>query len=302
MAPWRAWQLLQRTVRGFSGEGGTRLAAAIAYYVLLSLFPLVIALVAGAGLVPGVGGREEIVDRVVDALPLTAEGADDLRGALLDAGSSAGAVGVVGLVGLLWTASGMMGAIRTGLTAVTGGEAPRPFLVGKLVDVTMVALVGLVLLASAALTVTMRVADQRVLDPLGLPDAAGAALGVLAPLLLAFGVLIGLLRLVPAEPVPWAGAWRGAVGGAVALWALATGFAVYVENFSRYNAIYGSLGAVAAFLVFVFLAAIVLLLTAAAAAAWPEVARMRRAPEPDPYGRPAGERIRRALAGLVLRR
>jgi len=303
MAPWRLWLLVRRTLGGFTRAGGTRVAAAIAYYALLSVFPLVIALVAGANLVLGVdGARESVVDQIVDALPLSGSGADDLRQVLLDAGRAAGTIGAISILGLLWTASGMMGAIRGGLTAVTGGDEPRPFLAGKLVDLVMVLLTGILFLCSTAMTIATRVAQERVVQPLGLPPVTGQVLAVAAPVALAFVTLVALLRFVPAHTVAWSGVWRGAIGGAVALWVLATGFAFYVGNFSRYNAVYGSLGAVAAVLVFVFLAAIVLLLTAAAAACWEGVASARRAPEPDPYGRPAGARVRRALMGLVVRR
>jgi membrane protein len=301
MAPWRLWLLVRSTASGFSESGGTRLAAAIAYYALLSLFPLVITLVAGASLVLSEDeARREIVDPIVDALPLSGSGGEDLREVLLGAGGGAGAVGIAGFVGLLWTASGMMGAIRTGLTAVTHAEQPRPFVLAKLIDIGMVLVTGLLFIAATAITVVLRVADERALEPLGLSGAFGALVGLLAPVTLVFIVLSALLRLVPAKPIPWAGVWRGGLGGALALWALANGFAVYVQNFGRYNAIYGSLGAVVVFLVFVFLAAIVLLLTAAAASRWPEVAEARR-PEPDDDPDPASVKIRRALAGLVRR-
>jgi membrane protein len=302
MAPWRIWLLVRSTAGAFSESGGTRLAAAIAYYALLSLFPLVIALVAGASLVLSEDeARREIIDPIVDAMPLSAEGGDDLRQVLLDAGGGAGAVGVAGFVGLLWTASGMMGAIRSGLTTVTRAEEGRPFVRGKLVDLGMVLVTGLVFIAATVTTVVLRVADERALEPLGLSGAVGALVGLLAPPTLVFIVLSALLRLVPAQPIPWSGAWRGALGGALALWALTNGFALYVGNFGRYNAIYGSLGAVVAFLVFVFLAAALLLVTAAAASRWPEVAEAPP-PEPDDHAEPTSRKVLRALTGLVVRR
>lgn len=302
MEPWRLWLLAQRTASGFSDAGGTRLAAAIAYYGLLSLFPLVIALVSGVGLVlSDARAQREVIDPVVDAMPLSPEGTAELRGILEGAtGGQAGAVGLAGLAGLLWTASGMMGAIRAGLTTVTGAEQARPFVRAKLVDLAMVVLTGAVLLVSTTVTVVMRVADEEVLEPLGLSGPAGAVIGIAAPIALGFAVLTALLRLVPAEPIPWAGVWRGALGGAVGLWLLTTGFGVYVRNFGRYNAIYGSLGAVVAFLVFVFLAAALLLVVAAAASRWPEVATAAR--PVDGPGPSRTDRVRRALSGLVLRR
>ena len=49
------------------------------------------------------------------------------------------------------------------------------------------------------------------------------------------------------------------------------GFALYLENFSDYSAIYGSLGAVITFLVFIYIAAMVFLLGAEMATLWPRV-------------------------------
>jgi membrane protein len=302
MALWRLRLLVSRTVSGFTESGGTRLAAAIAYYALLSLFPLVIALVAGAATVLSPeDARREVIDPIAGALPLTDSGEAEVRTALEGAGAGAGAVGVAGLVGLLWTASGMMGAIRAGLTDVTGVDDGRPFLQGKLVDLTMVLLTGALLLLATAVTVVVRVADEGVLGPLGLSGAWGLVASLATPLALTFLVLASLLRFVPAEPIPWAGSWRGALGGSVALLALANGFAAYLGNFGRYNAVYGSLGAIVAVLVFVFLAAVVLLVTAAAASRWDEVARARQ-PSGTPSGPGAARQVRDALAGLVIRR
>jgi membrane protein len=165
----------------------------------------------------------------------------------------------------------------------------------------MVLLTGVVFIASAGSTVAVRVAGESVLEPIGLGALTGPLLGVVTPIALAFLVLGALLRLVPAEPIPWSGVWRGAAGGAIAVWALATAFGVYVDNFGRYNALYGSLGAAAALLAFVFLAAIVLLATAAAAAHWPEVAAADQ-PERTGPAEPVSTKVRRALVGLVVRR
>ncbi len=300
MALWRLWLLVQRTASGFADSGGTRLAAAIAYYALLSLFPLVIALVAGATTVLSQEqARTEVIDPIVEALPLSDQGAADLRDALEGAGRGAGAIGIVGLLALLWTASGMMGAIRSGLTAVTGEHEGRAFLRGKAVDLAMVLLTGSVLLVVTTVTLLTRLADEQVLEPLGLSGAWGVFVGQMTPVVLAFAVLVALLRFVPAAPISWAGVWRGALVGALGLWVLVNVFALYLENFARYNAVYGSLGTVVALLVFVFLAAVVLLVTAAAAARWSEVASAERPPSGD---EPWTSAVRRALAGLVQRR
>lgn len=299
---WRLPLLVERSMRAFLDAGGTRLAAAISYYALLSLVPLVLVLVSVADLLFGSAGtRERIIDEVVDALPLTADGTEQLRDVLLSASAGTGTLGLVGLLGLLWAAGGMMGAIRVGVTAATGASRAHPLVIGKLIDLAMVLLSGALLIASSVLTVVARVADEEFLSPLGLP-LASTLVGLVAPVILTFITLIVLLRWVPATPVPWSGAWRGGLFGSIALWTAGAGFAFYVDNFARYNAIYGSLGAVVVFLVFVYLAAVILLVAAALAGTWPELARAAGPPPENPYAPPRAHRVRGVLRGLVRSR
>lgn len=291
--------LVRRTAATFTECGGTRLAAAVAYYALLSIFPLAAVLVAIAGLaIDEETVRERVIDVVVQLLPLTEAGDRELRRALVGAIESGGGLGIVSAAALLWTASGMAGAVRAGLNAVSGAEAPRPFLQGKAVDVLAVLTGGLALVASAALTVAIRVAGGAALAPLGLPGAE-ALLGVLAPIALSALLIAAMLRWLPARRISWGGVWRGALAAAVALWLLATAFGLYVEGFGRYNILYGSLGAAAALLAFAYLAAIVVLVAAAAAVCWTRAAEA--GPRGD-RGRPLGRRLRAALLGLVVRR
>jgi membrane protein len=299
---WRLPLLIERSARGFLDAGGTRLAAAISYYALLSLIPLVLVLISVADLLFGsTGTRGRIIDEVVDGLPLDADGAADARDILLSASAGTGTIGLVGLLGLLWAAGGMMGAIRVGVTAATGASRRHPFLIGKLIDLGMVLLSGALLISSAVLTVMVRVADEEFLQPLGLPQAA-TLIGLVVPVALTFITLIILLRWVPGTPVPWSGAWRGALFGSIAVWTAGAGFAFYVDNFARYNAIYGSLGAVVVFLVFVYLAAVILLLAAAVAGTWPALAAAPGPPPGNPYAPPRAHRLRGALRGLVRNR
>jgi membrane protein len=299
---WRLPLLVERSAKGFLDAGGTRLAAAISYYALVSLIPLVLVLISAADLFFGSGGtRERIIDEVVDPLPLSADGTEQLRDVLMSASEGTGTVGLVGLVGLLWAAGGMMGAIRVGVTAATGASRRHPPVIGKLIDLSMVFISGALLIASSALTVIARVADEEFFSPLGMP-LASTVVGLVVPLTLTFITLIVLLRWVPAVPVPWCGAWRGALFGSIAVWTAGAGFAFYVDNFARYNAIYGSLGAVIVFLVFVYLAAVILLLAASLAGAWPEIARAAGPPPQNPYAPPRAHRVRGLLRGLVRTR
>ncbi len=251
----RRRRLAVRSVREFLDDRGPQLAAAISFHVLFSIFPLVIVLAGVFGIVVNATGvRADVVDTVVENAPLSEEGEDDLRRLLEGATGGLSALGLLALPGLLWSASGMMAAIRAALSAAWDVEDRRPFLRGKLVDVLLVLGAGLVVLLSAGLTVAARTAEEAAGVPVLLPQ--------LAPAAVAFAVVLFLYRVVPATTPRLAHVWPPALLVAIAFVALQNLFAFYLENFGRYNAIYGSLGAVIAFLFFVYLSSNVFLLGA----------------------------------------
>ena len=296
---WRAGELGRRALGRYFGRSGPRLAAAVAYYVLLSVFPMVLVLVSIAGVVltdPAV--RQDFVDALADALPLTESGTDSLDAVIRGVSSNAGTVGVLSAIGLLWTASGMMAALRGGLDDLIGGAAPgRPFLQGKLVDIAMLAAAFVLLAGSAGATIADRVAQGQVVDPLGLPGIALQVARVVVPVALAFGVLVILLRWVPSQGPRLRDLWPAALGAAIGLWVLTLGFAFFVDNFANYNVVYGSLAAVIVFLVYVYAAANLVFLAGAFAADRAEVFAAR----PQPGGPGFREELRRFLRSLVLR-
>ncbi|MEE8519028.1 MAG: YhjD/YihY/BrkB family envelope integrity protein, partial [Dehalococcoidia bacterium] len=88
--------LSRRSVEEFFDDNCTQMAAAISYYVLFSLFPLLIFLVGVLGLfLQNSALQQEIIDGVLDLLPLTEdEGRDDVTDAVQGvAGVGSGALG-----------------------------------------------------------------------------------------------------------------------------------------------------------------------------------------------------------------
>jgi membrane protein len=275
----RALRLVAATARGYFDDRGPQLSAAIAYFGLFAVFPVTILLVAAFGLIAGDGtARREVIDFVMRNVPLRDEGRADLQAALREVTSNAEAFGVVGIAGLVFSASGLMGALRHALSRAFDVEERRPPLLGKLVDVALVLAVGLVAGLSLVLTVVTRFAVS--LSPW---------LGELAPLVLATTVFVLLYRFVPASPVRWRHCLPGAVLGGLGYAAIKTGFTFYLDEFATYGAVYGSIAAVIAFMVFVFLTANVFIVGAELAAAWPHV---DGEPDDSTDPRPLRERLR----------
>jgi membrane protein len=297
-------QIAQRAVAEFSADHCAQLAASVAYHVLFSVFPLAIVLAGVFGIVVhATGSRADVVDTIASNVPLSASGDRELRRLLDGATGGLSALGLFGIVGLVYAASGMMAAIRVALNAAFDVAERRPFLRGKLVDLGLVLVAAVVALASLGITIAVRwAAGDAAGGDVGLGSGwAEWLLGVVVPLAGAFGISLFLYRLVPPIDVALRDVWPAALFVACAFVAMENLFAVYVANFANYNAIYGSLGAVIAFMFFVYLSALVFLLGAEVASEWPRVReRLERGEVPERS--PLQVQVRQMLEGLWVQR
>jgi membrane protein len=289
-----ALELLRRSLSEFFDDGCPQLAASISYHVLFSLFPLTMMVAGGASVVLNTtGSRAAAVDAIVRNLPLSAHGADQVRSLLLGATTSTASLGLLGVVGLVYAASGVMAALRAALNRAWDVEQARPFLKGKLVDLGLVLLVATLGLGSLALTVAAGMLGHLG----GLPGWAADTLRVAFPLGVALATVLFLYRVVPAAAVRVREVWPAAVVVAILVVAAQNLFALYVRSFGHYNAIYGSLGAVIAFMFFVYLSAEFLLLGAEAASEWPRI-RGRLERREAASSTPLGQQLKAGLRGL----
>ena len=254
----------------FFGDRGTHLAAMIAYFALLSFVPLALLLVGAFGLVfDDEEVRERVVTTVFDNVPLArAQDRVQLERTVDDALEGAGRLGPLSILLLIAAASGVMGALRHAINEAWDIHTRPPLLRRKALDVTLVLGGTVVLALSLSLTATRRLADE--LDS-GLLDTFGDAL----PFVFTGVVILFLSRVLP-SPRPRTGEiWPGALVAALLLGVVREGLELYFEELSDFGALYGSLGALMALLVFVFAAANVLVFGAEFASEW------SRLPEPE---------------------
>ena len=287
--------LTQRSVAEYFDDRGPQLAASIAYHVLFSLFPLAIVLAAAFAIVVQLTGlRGDVVDTIVSQVPLSASGTSQLRRLLEGATSGYSALGLLGVVGLVWAASGMMGAVRVALNGAWDVEQARPYLKGKLVDLGLVLVVALGGIASVSATIAVRTLS-------GL-NTAGLSwlLGILFPLVVAAVTIFSLYRWIPDARVDTSPTWMVAASVAVAFVIAENLFALYVSNFANYNAVYGSLGTVIAFMFFVYLSSSLFLLGAEVASEWPRLRRAYARGEVE-EGPPFSVQVKQFAKGLWVR-
>ena len=121
-------QLVQHTAREFMADGCTQMAAAISYYVLFSLFPLLIFAVGILGIaLQDSQLQQDLIDAIQENIPLDESGDSDVANRVGDiAGAGSGALGLFGLIGMAWAGSNLFAIIRRSLNTAWDLEAARP--------------------------------------------------------------------------------------------------------------------------------------------------------------------------------
>ncbi len=301
--------LARRSVEEFFEDDCTQMAAAISYYVLFSLFPLLIFLVGVMGLfLQNSALQQDIIDGVLDLLPEQGdEGTGDITDAVRDvAGVGSATVGVFGLIGMAWSGSNMFGVLRRSINTAYDLEQQRPFVQQKLLDLAMVMGLGAFFLTSLAATTFLRTvrafsSDLAVLGDIA--ESAGLAwdtASFLIPFGLSFIAFSVLYWIVPATTVKLRDVWPGALVAALFFEVGKFGFAIYLANFSSYGAVYGFLGGVVAFLFWVYISAVILLFGAEVASEYPRVLRGDyEGIEPGPKV-PLRERVAKQVRSLFV--
>jgi membrane protein len=285
-------------VQRFFADQCPQQAAGIAYRVLFSIAPLAIVLVSIFGLVlQDDSVRHDVVNTIVDALPVSAAGRKDVEDAITGIATPASAAGLIGLLVFAWAATGMMTAIRRGLESAMGVAESRPPARGKLVDLLLIVGAAALVLVTVGITLLGNLV-QRTSGSLG--EVIGVGAGTLASglvqvasFVLSIVVVLLLYRFVPARGLRIRDGLVGAIvtGLLLRLISLASGW-IY-EGTSRLSVVYGSLTAALVFLYSMYLYSCALLLGAEVAAAW------SRPQSSD--GEPILSQLRRGLLGLFVR-
>jgi membrane protein len=265
--PKQSWKgVLKRSLREFSDDNVTDWAAALTYYGVLSIFPMLLALISLLGLF-GSSATQPLLDNIGSLAPGPAK--DIVTQAVQNLQKSQGAAGVlffVGLAAAIWSASGYVGAFMRASNDIWDVEEGRP--VWKTIPLRLVVtIVLLVLLTVSALAVVLTgPLAKSIGDIVGLGSTAVTVWDIAKWPVLILVVAFMIALLYYAAPNVKHPKFQWVSPGsmmAVILWIVASAlFAFYVSNFSSYNKTYGALGGVIVFLTWLWITNNVILLGA----------------------------------------
>jgi membrane protein len=246
--------ILKDAIRTFIITRAGQASASIAYYVIFSLFPLLLVLIsAGSFFLDSEQVYLKVTQLVQQAIPATSY--DWIVQNLHHILQQRGTVGMVGLMTLLWAASGGFICLAYNINLAWLEAPQRNFFQGRLVGLQMIAaLSGLFFITLILDTIT------GILHLLNLPFVPILSLDVwkwfsgIFSAVVIFMLFFLLYDWVPTVNVTGRAALWGALTASVAFKVATSLFAWYVRSgFSQYELVYGSVGTLVAFMFLVYI-------------------------------------------------
>jgi membrane protein len=265
MQPRRIGTLLMQAYSDWSADGATRLGAALAYYTLFSIAPLLIVIIGIAGFFVGRAAAQ------AELLPwlqrfLSPDGASAAELMLRQHVSPAGGIitAVLGFVTLFLATSAFVNELRASLNLVwrvptsssdgTGILVTlRTMLTDRIYGFLVAVGGGLLILLSLGINTAISIAGAYFHGALPLPAAVLHALNFLVTFLVMSGVFTLVYKTLPDAYVAWGDAWVGAVATALLFNLGSIVLAVFVTQTSASP--YGTAASVLALLAWVYYSA-----------------------------------------------
>ncbi|HEX2890433.1 YihY/virulence factor BrkB family protein [Vineibacter terrae] len=276
------WALLRSTIDGFVEDEMLSRGAAIAYYSVFALAPVLIIAIAVAGLVFGPDAAQGAI--VAELSGLMGERSADVLQSVVRSASDPGSgtwATVIGIGALVVTASGVFSEMQAALNRVWKAK-PQTSVLSRLVRARLVSL-GLVLALGFLMTISLVVnAGLSAIDTYVKGFVPGGHVLLQVVTFVASFALISLLfaaiyKALPDTQIPWRDVTMGAIVTALLMTLGKSLIAFYLGSSSVASA-YGAAGALALMLVWIFYSAQIFLLGAEFTRAYAELRGGRRRP------------------------
>lgn len=270
----RFWgSVLARALQKVYRDNATNIAAAMSYYILLSIFPLLIFIVSMLGMfLKNSDFQLRMIEEVIRSIPSTGNLEENLViKALRGVSEVSGVSGFVGFLLMAWSGSNMFGILRYAMNTAFDVKGGRNLILEKLFDFSMIVAAAIFIILSIALsalpTALWELSSrfpwlsryQLYNLMLGETGIAWQIIRFLIPYVLSILAFFFLYWITPSSRASGRYLWPGAVIGGLLFEAGKAGFGWFVTDVARYDVVFGSLGAVVAFLVWIYISSVLLI-------------------------------------------
>lgn len=263
----RTRRILESTLENYIASDSLTRGAAIAFYSVTSLVPVLVIVIAIAGLVFGEEAARGAIVRELAAL-IGSDSAELIQGAIQSAytsGANSFAL-IVGAIILALTVSGVFGELQSALNAIWKVDE-RAFslsrlLRGRAASIGLVIGLGFLLLVSLVIDASVRAASDYIDQHFRYGAGFLAALNTAASFVLTWTLFAAIYKVLPDKPLDWPDVVFGALVTAIAFEGGKTLIGLYLGN-STVISSYGAAGALASVLLWIYYSAQIFLLGAA---------------------------------------
>lgn len=257
------WRVLKETGASWSEDKVLRLSAALAYYAIFSIAPLLVIAIGIAGWVFGAEAvRGQLEEQLRSAMGrVAAESIQSMIKSASHRADSAWAT-ILGFLILFVGASGVFAQLKDALNTIWGVRARsaggiRRFLRERLLSFSMVLVIGFLLLASLALTTALAAAGKYLGALLPIHPFILALFGFLLSLGLATLLFALIFKVLPDVSVEWRNVWVGAFATA-ALFEIGKFLLAFYLGRESTASSYGAAGSVVLVLLWVYYTSVIL--------------------------------------------
>ncbi len=259
--------LIQETYAEWNKDHASRLAAAMSYYTIFSIAPLLVIAIAVAGLV---FGREAAMHQVVGQIRdlVGEDGAQVIQSILQNASKTTSGIvaTVVGVVTLLIGASGAFGQLQDSLNTIwevkpRKGRGVKGVLRDRLLSFSMVLMIGFLLLVSLILSAFLAGVGKYLSDLLPMSSTVLQAMNFGLSLAVTSFLFALIFKVLPDAIIRWRDVWVGAMVTAL-LFSLGRFLIGLYLGRSSIGSAYGAAGSLVVLLLWVYYSAQILFLGA----------------------------------------
>ena len=212
----RAVRLLKKTFADWMEDNALRLSAALAFYSIFSIAPLLIIAISVAGLVLGPDAVRGHLQGQLEGY-IGAQAAEGVQSMVQSASkpSQSWFGAIIGFATLLLGASGVFGQLKDALNTIwevktAPGAGLWRQVRDRLLDFGMVLVIGFLLLTSLMLTTALAALSGYFESRFGMPAAVGGALGFLISLGVVTALFALIFKVLPDVRIEWRDVWIGA--------------------------------------------------------------------------------------------
>ena len=262
------WLLLKTTVMQWVEDQPFQLASSLSYYTLFSLAPLLIIVIAIAGLAFGHETAQQQIVGTIQGM-IGQQSAEAVQGMIQNASSQpkTGMISaIIGVLALILGAGGVVGQLQTSLNTIWGvtaksGQGVWGFVRQRFISFSMVLAIGFLLIVSLVVSAIVSSFSQFIGTYFGGAEVLAHGLDLLVSFLLVTALFAMIYKFLPDVKIEWRDVWIGAALTSILFTVGKFLIGLYLGH-SAVSSTYGAAGALITVLLWVYYSALIFFLGA----------------------------------------